>query len=98
MPATLRVSPAEFGSWKKVFGHSHLYSYFRGCGSSTGHHQAGKDRPSRKFHNNPETVVFNCQDKSQVQVILLAPDLVRIRVSFGKPIPAKDHSWAIAKN
>ena len=53
--------------------------------------------PVASFTTTAKTVVFNCQDKSQVQVILLAPDLVRIRVSFGKPIPAKDHSWAIAK-
>ena len=49
------------------------------------------------FTKSENTVVFNCQDKSQVQVTLLAPDLVRVRASFGKPIPSRDHSWAIAK-
>ncbi|HEU5239956.1 MAG TPA: TIM-barrel domain-containing protein [Pyrinomonadaceae bacterium] len=38
-----------------------------------------------------------CSDKSEVQLAVLAPDLIRVRASFTKPIPAKDHSWAIAK-
>ncbi|HYE65166.1 MAG TPA: TIM-barrel domain-containing protein [Pyrinomonadaceae bacterium] len=42
-------------------------------------------------------VTFNCQDKSQVRVMILAPDLVRVRASFRRPVPEKDHSWAIAK-
>jgi alpha-glucosidase len=49
------------------------------------------------FTKSERAVVFNCQDKSQVQITVLAPDLVRIRASFAKPISAKDHSWAIAK-
>ena len=49
------------------------------------------------FTKSERAVVFNCQDNSQVQLTLLAPDLVRIRAAFAKPIPAKDHSWAIAK-
>jgi alpha-glucosidase len=49
------------------------------------------------FTKSEKTVVFNCQDNSQVQLTILAPDLVRIRASFLKPIPTKDHSWAIAK-
>jgi alpha-glucosidase len=49
------------------------------------------------FTRSERAVVFNCDDNSQVQVTLLAPDLVRIRASFAKPLPAKDHSWAIAK-
>ncbi|HEY0763383.1 MAG TPA: TIM-barrel domain-containing protein [Pyrinomonadaceae bacterium] len=44
-----------------------------------------------------KTVTLNCQDKSQVQLTILAPDLIRVRASFTKPIPARDHSWAIAK-
>src|ERR1041384_5004185 len=43
------------------------------------------------------TVTLNCQDKSQVQLTILARDLIRVRASFRKPIPARDHSWAIAK-
>ncbi len=49
------------------------------------------------FTKSEKAVVFNCEDKSQVQVTILAPDLVRIRASFAKPLPVKDHSWAIAK-
>src|SRR5688572_8277534 len=44
-----------------------------------------------------KTVTLNCQDKSQVQISILAPDLIRVRASFTKPIPTRDHSWAIAK-
>jgi alpha-glucosidase len=43
-------------------------------------------------------VTLNCNDNSQVQLTILAPDLVRVRASFTKPIPSNDHSWAIAKN
>lgn len=49
------------------------------------------------FTKSEKTVVFSCDDKSQVQVTILAPDLVRIRASFAKPLPVRDHSWAIAK-
>lgn len=49
------------------------------------------------FTKSEKAVIFNCQDNSQVQVTLLAPDLVRIRASFAKSLPARDHSWAIAK-
>ena len=44
-----------------------------------------------------KAVTLNCQDNSQVQLTILAPDLIRVRASFTKPIPSKDHSWAIAK-
>jgi len=49
------------------------------------------------FTKSEKSVVFNCQDNSQLQVTVLSADLVRVRASFGKPIPSKDHSWAIAK-
>ncbi|HEV2912492.1 MAG TPA: TIM-barrel domain-containing protein [Pyrinomonadaceae bacterium] len=42
-------------------------------------------------------VTFDCQDGSQVRLTVLAPDLVRVRASFRKPLPTTDHSWAIAK-
>src|ERR1044072_2393180 len=45
-----------------------------------------------------KSVTLICNDNSQVQLTILAPDLVRVRASFTRPIPAKDHSWAIAKN
>src|SRR6185369_17427736 len=44
-----------------------------------------------------KAVTLNCQDNSQVQLSILAPDLIRVRASFTKPIPARDHSWAIDK-
>ena len=43
-------------------------------------------------------VTLICNDNSQVQLSILAPDLIRVRASFTKPIRAKDHSWAIARN
>src|SRR5436305_15088676 len=49
------------------------------------------------FTKTANAVLFNCADGSQVQVSALAPDLVRVRASFKKPLPARDHSWAIAK-
>src|SRR6266852_6403380 len=49
------------------------------------------------FTKNEKSVTLSCQDNSQVQLSVLAPDLIRVRASFTKPIPAKDHSWAIAK-
>src|ERR1041385_281094 len=43
------------------------------------------------------TVTLTCNDNSQVQLTILASDLIRVRASFTTPIPTKDHSWAIAK-
>src|SRR5262249_14395137 len=42
-------------------------------------------------------LMFTCADGSQVQLSVLASDLVRVRASYKKPLPQKDHSWAIAK-
>lgn len=42
-------------------------------------------------------ILLKCRDHSEVQLTVLAPDLMRVRTSFAKPMPAKDHSWAIAK-
>jgi alpha-glucosidase len=49
------------------------------------------------YSANSSGVVFNCRDKSQVQVSVLAADLVRVRASYRNPIPTRDHSWAIAR-
>ncbi len=49
------------------------------------------------FTKTGKSVTLNCQDNSQVQLTILAPDLIRVRASFTKPIPARDHSWAIAR-
>ncbi|HEY3026599.1 MAG TPA: TIM-barrel domain-containing protein [Pyrinomonadaceae bacterium] len=53
--------------------------------------------PVVNFVKSDKAVTFTCRDNSQVQVTLLAPDLIRVRASFTKPISARDHSWAIAK-
>lgn len=53
--------------------------------------------PVVNFVKTDKTLTFNCLDNSQVQLSVLAPDLIRVRASFAKPIPARDHSWAIAK-
>jgi alpha-glucosidase len=46
---------------------------------------------------NSNVVTVVCRDDSEVRFQALAPDLVRVRASFGKPLPARDHSWAVAK-
>jgi alpha-glucosidase len=48
------------------------------------------------FRQTETSVTFDCVDRSQVRVRVLAPDLVRVRASFSKPLPATDHSWAIS--
>ena len=53
--------------------------------------------PVVSFTKSEKGITLNCRDNSQVQLSVLAPDLIRVRASFTKPIPAKDHSWAIAK-
>ena len=42
-------------------------------------------------------VILKCADQSEVQLNLLAADLIRVRASFAKPLNANDHSWAVAK-
>jgi alpha-glucosidase len=42
-------------------------------------------------------VLLQSQDLSQVSIALLAPDLIRVRASFTKPLAASSHSWAIEK-
>ena len=54
--------------------------------------------PVASVQKTENTVTFSCRDKSQVQLTILAPDLVRVRAAFRTQIPAKDHSWAIAKD
>src|SRR5262245_33597392 len=54
--------------------------------------------PVVSLNKSEKSVTLHCQDNSQVQLTILAPDLVRIRASFTKPIATKDHSWAVAKN
>lgn len=42
-------------------------------------------------------VLIDCDDRSQVRLQVLAPDLVRVRVAFQTSLPQHDHSWAIAR-
>src|SRR3989441_9670174 len=50
------------------------------------------------FTRTADSVTFDCVDHSQVRVTMLSPDLVRVRAAFAKPLPVKDHSWAIDKH
>src|SRR5258707_9878909 len=52
--------------------------------------------PVKSFARRDQSVTFTCRDNSQVQLTVLAPDLIRVRASFTKAIPSRDHSWAIA--
>src|SRR5215212_300680 len=53
--------------------------------------------PVSSFRKGDDSVTFICRDGSEVRLSILAPDLIRVRASFGKPLPARDHSWAIDK-
>jgi alpha-glucosidase len=53
--------------------------------------------PIKSFTKTDTSVTFNCQDNSEVRVLILAPDLIRVRAAFRKALPERDHSWAIAK-
>src|SRR5688572_24600354 len=53
--------------------------------------------PVISFTRTENGVTLTCRDNSQVQLTVLASDLIRIRTSFGKAIPSRDHSWAIEK-
>ena len=50
------------------------------------------------YTRTENTVTFKCRDNSQVQLTILARDLIRVRAAFRKQIPATDHSWAVAKD
>ncbi len=49
------------------------------------------------YTRNDRGIVVTCADRSEIQLSVLAPDLVRVRVAFGQPLPSRDHSWAIAR-
>ena len=53
--------------------------------------------PVVRLEKTEKTVTLHCQDNSQVQLTILAPDLIRVRAAFATPVPQRDHSWAIAK-
>ena len=50
------------------------------------------------YSRSEKGLIFTCADKSELQLTILAPDLIRVRAAFGKSIPARDHSWAIGKS
>lgn len=53
--------------------------------------------PVTRLERTEKSVTLHCRDNSQVKLTILAPDLIRVRASFTKPIPTRDHSWAIGK-
>ncbi|MEW6736998.1 MAG: TIM-barrel domain-containing protein [Acidobacteriota bacterium] len=53
--------------------------------------------PVISLTKTPNGVVLTCQDHSEVQFSVLAPDLVRVRASYKQSLPKRDRSWAIAK-
>ncbi len=53
--------------------------------------------PLASYKASQDSVTVECRDHSQVRFYILAPDLIRVRVSFRAPLAARDHSWAIAK-
>ena len=53
--------------------------------------------PVSSYTRTSNGVIFTCSDESQVQIEVLAPDLVRVRASYRSALPHRDHSWAIAK-
>src|SRR6266403_4637940 len=54
--------------------------------------------PVVSFTRSANAVTLSCADGSQVQLTVLAPDLIRVRASFTKPVSSRDHSWAIARD
>ena len=53
--------------------------------------------PISSYTRSADAVTIECADNSEVRITILAPDLIRVRAAFRKPIPAQDHSWAIAR-
>jgi alpha-glucosidase len=53
--------------------------------------------PVASYASARDGITVACQDHSQVRIQVLAPDLVRVRASFGGRLPDRDHSWAIEK-
>ncbi|HUQ32161.1 MAG TPA: glycoside hydrolase family 31 protein [Pyrinomonadaceae bacterium] len=53
--------------------------------------------PISSFTKGEGVVTIKCRDGSEVQLSILASDLIRVRASFKKALPERDHSWAIAK-
>ena len=50
--------------------------------------------PMEGYTASGDGITITCTDRSQVRFQVLAADLIRVRASFGKPLPERDHSWA----
>ena len=57
----------------------------------------GSIEPMASYTAARDGITITCAAKSQVRLYVLAPDLIRVRVAFRQALPARDHSWAIAK-
>ncbi len=53
--------------------------------------------PLASYTKSADGITITCADQSQVRFQVLAADLIRVRASLGHGLPARDHSWAIAK-
>ncbi len=49
------------------------------------------------YAKSADGITITCSDQSQVRIQVLAADLIRVRATLGKPLPDRDHSWAIEK-
>ena len=45
--------------------------------------------PVVRFEKTEKAVTLHCQDNSQVQLTMLAPDLIRVRAAFAKSLPER---------
>jgi hypothetical protein len=50
--------------------------------------------PMAAYTASGDGITVTCTDQSQVRFQVLAADLIRVRASFGKHLPERDHSWA----
>jgi alpha-glucosidase len=48
------------------------------------------------YTTSTDGITVVCADRSEVRLQVLAADLIRVRASFRKALPGRDHSWAIA--
>jgi alpha-glucosidase len=70
-----------------------------GCGGAAAIDLSGLRSigPVASFAKTDSAVTLNCADGSEVRIMMLAPDLIRVRAAFLGKLPARDHSWAIEK-
>jgi alpha-glucosidase len=53
--------------------------------------------PVANYQRTGNGLILDASDGSQVQIFVIAPDLIRVRAAFRAKLPSRDHSWAIAK-